>query len=110
LPVSVPLLLPERSSTLLVPPPPLPMLQVLVDVQLVIVLKAPPEVKAIVVAPAGPARPKAKPLASIIVRSIDNFLENGSFVSMQEFAVRLFNGLAAFIIPMMSSYVNNPET
>jgi hypothetical protein len=68
----------------LVPPPPLPMLQVLADVQLVIVLKAPLEVKAIVVAPAGPARPSAKPLASMIVRSIDKFLAIGSFVSMRK--------------------------
>jgi hypothetical protein len=47
-------------------------------------LKAPPEVKAIVVAPAGPARPSAKALASIIVRIIDKSSKWFAFVLMPE--------------------------
>jgi hypothetical protein len=48
-------------------------------VQLLIFPKAPLEVKVIVVAPAVPARPSAKALASIIVRSIE-FILRGEFV------------------------------
>jgi hypothetical protein len=59
------------------------MLQASAAVQLVILLKAPPEVKAIVVAAAGPARPKAKALASIIVRIIDKSSEWFEFVLMR---------------------------
>jgi len=78
---------------------------------LVILLKAPLEVKAIVVAPAGPARPIAKALASIIVRVIGKSSEWFAFVSItRTMPRRLFSGLAAFIITTSLSCVKISDT